>query len=286
MKNIFFSIGILFIYSVLPAQQNYCNFEGIKVISFGWAFGPLDTLFANPAPDSVNGSAYCARYVRDTSLYDNIKIYPYEKMSNITPYANNTFQTPKMKMKVFSSAPPGTKIKLHLGPKTDDNYPTGVHSEYVGVTKMQNAWEMIIFHYLQSPQGSNSAPDNVDKIALFFNPNSNEKDTFYFDDLMGPELLSASVPEMESPFPFRLYQNSPNPAREITYIKFQLNSPGLVSLKLYDMIGNQVVSLADEEMKAGIHSIPLETGKLSEGIYFYTLKKDGISRSMKLIVSK
>lgn len=286
MKKFFFSVYALFISSTLAAQQNYCNFEGVKFINFGWTLGPLDTLSANPAPDSVNESAYCARYVRDTSLYDNIKIYPYEKLINITPYANNTFQTPKMKMKVFSSAPPGTKIKLHLGPKTDDNYPTGVHSEYVGVTKMQNAWELITFHYLQSPQGSNSTPDNIDKIALFFNPNSNSTDTFYFDDLMGPELLSASVPEAESRFPFRLYQNSPNPAREITHIKFQLNQPGFVSLKLYDMIGNQVASLVDEEMKPGVHSVPFETGKLSEGIYFYTMKKDGISRSMKMIISK
>lgn len=279
-------ISILFFSPAFKAQQNYINFEGIKFVNFGLASGVLDSLSTNPSPDSVNGSSYCAKYIRDTSLYDNIRIYPFEKLINITPYVNNTFQTPKIKMKLFTSALPGTRVELQLGSKTDDNYPSGVHSEYVAVTTVQYAWEEITFHYFQSTPESNASPGNIDKIVFLFNPNSNDRDTIYFDEIKGPELLTSSISQQESRLSFRLYQNTPNPAKEFTHFRFQLNSPGYVSLKIYDLIGNQIATVLDEELKAGSYSLPFETGNFSEGIYFYTLKKDEISRSMKMIVSK
>jgi hypothetical protein len=74
--------------------------------------------------------------------------------------------------------------------------------------------------------------------------------------------------------------------KETTKINFQLNSAGPVSLKIYDMVGNPVASLIEQNMKAGIYTIPFQTGEIPDGIYFYVLKKEGTSRSMKMIVSK
>lgn len=85
---------------------------------------------------------------------------------------------------------------------------------------------------------------------------------------------------------FRLMQNYPNPAKEITHIKFQLNIPGPVTLKLYDMLGNKVDLLVDEYMTSGNHSIPVETANLPNGIYFYVLKKDSLSQTMRMVISK
>lgn len=285
MKKYLRLFFILFITSSSIAQQNYCNFEGIKFINFSWTAGPLDTLFPNPEPDSINSSPYCAKYIRDDDLWDNIKMYPYERLIDITPYANYTFQTPTIKMKLYTSAPPGTKMRLQLGQK-DFSYPAGVHSEYVAVTKVQYAWEQIIFYFNQTPSGSTAPPDDIDKIVFFFNYNTTARDTIYFDDLTGPELLIADVPIHDNEQDFLIYQNIPNPAQETTVISFQVNTPGLVSLKLYDMIGAQVASLDQGELKPGTYSIPLETKNLSDGIYFYSIIKDGISRSMKMIISK
>jgi len=80
MKKILFLISILVIVQKLTAQQNYCDFEGKKVLSFGARNGILDSLIENPNPNSINNSAHCAKYIRDTALYDNIKFFPYTKL--------------------------------------------------------------------------------------------------------------------------------------------------------------------------------------------------------------
>lgn len=85
---------------------------------------------------------------------------------------------------------------------------------------------------------------------------------------------------------FKLSQNFPNPARERTVIKVQLNSPGPVSLKLLDMLGNTVYSLLDESMPAGTYFVDLETQRIPEGVYFYVLKKDDEVQTMKMVVSR
>lgn len=85
---------------------------------------------------------------------------------------------------------------------------------------------------------------------------------------------------------FSLSQNYPNPAKEITRIKFQLTTSGHVSLKLFDVLGKPVYTLLEQQMNAGIYIFPLETNDFPEGIYFYELKKEGATQTMRMIISK
>jgi hypothetical protein len=286
MKNLLLLLIILILSPGLEAQQVYCDFEGLKVIHFGASTGKLDTIYNNPDLTGLNTSAHCAKYIRDTSMYDNFKIYTNSKMLEVDQYANNTFSAPRIKMKLYSSAPVGTMIQLQLGSSLNDNYPGGVHSEYIAYTSSQGAWQNITFYYLQSPQGGLTSTSNLDKVVLLIHPGTSERDTIYFDELSGPALSAVNVPFYESIATFKLYQNSPNPVKEVTHINFQLNTSGFISLKLFDMLGNPVRMLLDQNMKPGNYSIPVETENIPDGIYFYVLKKDGISRSMRMIISK
>ena len=115
---------------------------------------------------------------------------------------------------------------------------------------IQNAWELITFDYYESPIGSVVLPTEIDKIILLFNPLSSSVETIYFDDLSGPPLVNpAGISIVETSPSFKLSQNSPNPVKQNTIISFQLNSPGLVSLELFDMLGNLVSSILSQEMK-------------------------------------
>jgi hypothetical protein len=285
MRNLLLLLIILFLPPGLKAQQLYCDFEGNKIIYFGDCTGKLDTLFNNPSESEIDSSRHCAKYIRDTSLYDNIRIYTNAKIENLESYANNSPDAAKIKMKLYSEAPVGTLIKLQLGSSLNNNYPGGIHSEYISYTTAKNAWENLSFSYLQSPAGGLTSSGSLDKLIILFQPGTNATDTFYFDDLIGPTLVTASSPG-EAPASFKLFQNSPNPAKEHTHINIQLNTSGYVSLKVVDMIGNPVITLLDQNMKAGNYSIPVETSEIPDGIYFYILKKDGVSRSKKLIISK
>lgn len=290
MKKSYWVILVMFMFRAREstAQQLYFDFEGTRIAYFGMSSGVMDSLAVNPSPGEVNNSAGCAKYIRDTTLYDFIRVYPIKKLSDITPYADNNIQAPKIKMKLYSSAPPSTPVQLQFGLKGVDNYPAGVHSEYVALTSVQNAWQEITFNYFQSPQGSLVQPTEIDKVVILFNPNTHNRDTVYFDDLSGPELFDTGVLETETYVaPLKLYQNIPNPVKETTHIHFKLNSGGPVSLKIYDLLGNSVLSvLENSNMTSGNHSIPVLTSAIPNGLYFYILKKDGYSQAMRMLVSR
>ena len=289
MKNLAVLISVCVLSVAANAQQTYCNFEGYKVITFGQSTGTLDSMALNTVPNTSNNSANCAMYVRDSaSTYDFLKIYTDTTMVDVTPYASNTFQAPRIKMKVYSTAPIGTIIQIQLGLKAVDNYPAGIHSEYMGATTVQNAWEEITFNFYQIPTGSLAQATDIDKMVILFRPGANTKDTMYFDDIKGPNLLShpGGIATLDAPAPFKLLQNRPNPSADQTHISFQLNSGGPVSLKLYDVLGNSVATIVEQTMKPGSYSIPFETMDIPNGIYFYVLKKDGLSQAMRMTVSK
>lgn len=84
---------------------------------------------------------------------------------------------------------------------------------------------------------------------------------------------------------FNLFQNYPNPFNPTTTIKYQVPELKFVTLKVYDVLGNEVAVLVDEYKPAGIHEIMLNATELTSGIYFYQLKSIDISKGTASYVS-
>jgi hypothetical protein len=173
-------------------EQVYDNFEGTKVLYYGERFGVLDTLAKNPASNNVNNSSKCGMYVRNgAKKFANIKMNLPKRITAVEAYATYLGVPPKIKLKVYTSAPVGTLVEILLGAKRGNNdYPAGTHSQYQAYTTKSNEWEELEFKFSQIPQGSQTAADQIDQIVLLFNPNSSNSDTYYFDDLTGPPILS------------------------------------------------------------------------------------------------
>ncbi|MGZ3930662.1 MAG: T9SS type A sorting domain-containing protein, partial [Bacteroidia bacterium] len=110
-------------------------------------------------------------------------------------------------------------------------------------------------------------------------------DTLYFDDFTGPMLNIAGVEAIEGLSGAQLMQNKPNPAQGSTRIDLQLEQAGPVSLKVYNMLGSSVATLLDGNMEPGSYSVPFETARLTNGIYFYELKTDRSSKILKMTVT-
>jgi len=83
-----------------------------------------------------------------------------------------------------------------------------------------------------------------------------------------------------------LGQNYPNPFNPLTQIKYEIDTPGLVQLDLYDIRGNHVKSLVNENKPAGAFQVTLNGAELSSGVYFYTLVKDSHTATKKLVLLK
>ncbi|MCH8942656.1 MAG: T9SS type A sorting domain-containing protein [Bacteroidetes bacterium] len=77
------------------------------------------------------------------------------------------------------------------------------------------------------------------------------------------------------PNTFKLFQNYPNPFNPSTTISFQLPALSFVILKIYDVLGREVKTLINKEMKAGNYKVDFNASQLSSGIYFYRLSISG-----------
>jgi hypothetical protein len=79
-------------------------------------------------------------------------------------------------------------------------------------------------------------------------------------------------------------KNYPNPFNPTTNLEYGISELGYVSLKVYDMMGREVVTLVNEKKNAGIHSVKFDGSQLSSGIYYYTLAVNGIRMETKSMV--
>ena len=85
---------------------------------------------------------------------------------------------------------------------------------------------------------------------------------------------------------FSLAQNYPNPFNPSTTIQFAIPKASYVSLKVYDVLGNEVARLVNEELSAGVYNNTFNAANLSSGIYFYTLRADNFTATKKLMLVK
>ena len=84
-------------------------------------------------------------------------------------------------------------------------------------------------------------------------------------------------PSSYAPIEFRLAQNYPNPFNPTTTIEFTLGQPSMVTLKIYNILGQQVATLLNREsMDDGDQEIEFNAGNLPSGVYFYQLRAEGI----------
>jgi len=85
---------------------------------------------------------------------------------------------------------------------------------------------------------------------------------------------------------FNLGQNYPNPFKNSTEISYQLPDDGFVSLKVYDVMGNEVASLVNSTQTKGSHSIHYNANGLSSGVYYYTIRFNDQVKTNKMFMIK
>jgi len=85
---------------------------------------------------------------------------------------------------------------------------------------------------------------------------------------------------------YELYQNYPNPFNPETVIKYSLPERGFVSLKVYNVIGENVATLVNNSQEKGTKEITFNGENLPSGIYFYRLEANGTNVTKKMILLK
>ena len=85
---------------------------------------------------------------------------------------------------------------------------------------------------------------------------------------------------------FSLYQNFPNPFNPNTLISYLLPVSSRVTLKVYDVLGNKIATLVDEEKPAGTYEVNFSSRELPGGVYFYSMEANDFRETKKMILLK
>ena len=88
------------------------------------------------------------------------------------------------------------------------------------------------------------------------------------------------------PHAFRLEQNYPNPFNPSTTIRYGVPRRSFVTIKVYNILGQEVVTLVSEKREPGRYQVVFNGSKLSSGVYFYRLQAKGYASTMKLLLMK
>jgi photosystem II stability/assembly factor-like uncharacterized protein len=88
------------------------------------------------------------------------------------------------------------------------------------------------------------------------------------------------------PLSYSLSQNYPNPFNPTTKINFSLPKSGAVTLKIYDVLGSEVATLVNSNLKSGSYTVDWNAGGYSSGVYFYRLQAGDFTETKKMILVK
>lgn len=91
---------------------------------------------------------------------------------------------------------------------------------------------------------------------------------------------------MEAPSGFELSQNFPNPFNPTTNIQFTLQQAGTVSLKVFNMLGQEVATLVNGRIGAGIQTVQFDASNLASGVYLYRLHAGNKIQTNKMMLIK
>ena len=92
--------------------------------------------------------------------------------------------------------------------------------------------------------------------------------------------------QQPNPNKFTLNQNYPNPFNPTTTIKYLIPKLSFVTIKVYDVLGNEIATFVNEEKPMGSYEIEFNATGLPSGIYFYQLKTEGYVETKKMVLMK
>ena len=101
-----------------------------------------------------------------------------------------------------------------------------------------------------------------------------------------PPPPSDAHPASHIPHQFALAQNYPNPFNPLTFIRYQLPVPGFVTLRVFDLLGREIVTLVNETQTAGYKSVSFDASALPSGMYYYRLVAGSFTHVKKMVLVK
>ncbi len=108
----------------------------------------------------------------------------------------------------------------------------------------------------------------------------------YIIKTMGPEITELEHQAVKIATHYSLSQNYPNPFNPSTSIKYSIPQSSNVTLKVFDVLGSEIITLLNKEQSAGNYEVEFDGSDLTSGIYFYRLQAGDFVETKKMILLK
>ena len=142
------------------------------------------------------------------------------------------------------------------------------------------------------------AKNSPDKLRIVIYDKNNEDNIVY--DNLNPQRIHGDIVMLNrctlakegeeelltAPIEFALEQNYPNPFNPSTTINYSIPEAGNVELKIYDVLGNEVANLVNQEMAPGNYTTVFDASSFASGIYIYTLRTNNFVQTKKMVLMK
>ncbi len=122
---------------------------------------------------------------------------------------------------------------------------------------------------------------NLNSVSLLKNLTDRAIELCNNEFIVGVSKTSTEIPER-----FNLSQNYPNPFNPSTSINYSVPSSQFIVLKVYDVLGNEAVTLVNEKQSPGSYSVNWNAGNFPSGVYYYTLTSGNFSMTRKMLLIK
>ncbi|MFA5404897.1 MAG: T9SS type A sorting domain-containing protein [Ignavibacteria bacterium] len=274
MKKIISLIVLIFLIATsLPAQKvNFTlNNERIEVDKFvidvyanvltgqTWNVGPTNIRIRYWTENPPNGITFIPE-----NLVTNANV----SLSNNANYYNMTSTS------ILSDTVVSLNIQLLL---TGSAYSLTAGAHWLGTLKFtqDNSNSCIMMKFMETSAVFNGlwTPMDYGSGWTFTNPQ--------------PCLTNAITNKIEEiPNDYKLLQNYPNPFNPMTSIKFGIPKSGLVTLKVYDILGRQVTELVNQFKSSGTYIVDFDASALTSGMYFYKLEVNDFVAVKKMVLVK
>jgi hypothetical protein len=265
--------------NVKPGTWNIPLNSTVKIINLSWFYEP--NLKRNLAEENdfltfniVNGIPTLASYDTTRLVLDrNFNSLPTQPtFTNIKDNDTVKFNSGKLSVKYTKSTDADGDILKYLirvnGPRVD----TLVATQNDSINIQDRTFQPSSKYTLEG-----KVTDGRDTVNF---TNSNME--FFTPTVTDVKRLE----DPKAPAKYSLSQNYPNPFNPVTNIRYLLPKTSNASLKIYDVLGREVVTLADGVFPAGEYTKGFDASKLSSGVYFYRLKAGDFVETKKMVVNK
>ena len=230
----------------------------------------------------------------DTASVDSI-VTPVFMNNESMAMFNNTSKWPGFVQSGNQSADPGfgPTIEKTLNPSSDTTYGVGLlawlaavrggtgTTEYYSYQKTQVGTEADWTPFWPLPEATDLQYSNA-ALKTGATDGGYVGDPYWFNGVTDVKEVAGLTPNK-----FTLYEAYPNPFNPSTTIRFSVPESGNVTLKVYNITGQEVMTVLNNEFKAnGSYDVKVDMSKLSSGVYFYTLRDNSNFMTKKMILLK